>query len=293
MPDIVITPATGKLEFVDTTAQATRRHSFTLDSNDGVIFDAPFSASSVTAPLNIINVTVNNSNVNYPFVLAASAETGPKALLMDGAGGTYNPSTNTATIDISGNSATTTLASNSSQLNGQAASYYTNIPARLGYTPANKAGDTITGDFTVNGNFTLLGNANFFSASNIYITSSVVQIDDNIITLNAFSPYLRYAGIEMYDSGSGTLSQFLWDGQGDYFFLTGSGINGKILTGPDQQGNLTSAKIPKATGGNILGDSIISDNGSTVSVTGTISASSFTGAGTGLDRKSTRLNSSH
>ena len=130
--------------------------------------------------------------------------------------------------------------------------------------------------------FRSLGNANFFSASNIYITSSVVQIDDNIITLNAFAPYLRYAGIEMYDSSSGTLSSILWDSQGDYFFLTGSGINGKILTGPDQQGNLTSAKIPKATGGNILGDSIISDNGSTVSVTGTISASSFTGAGTGL-----------
>ena len=170
MPDIVITPATGKLEFVDTTAQATRRHSFTLDSNDGVIFDAPFSASSVTAPLNIINVTVNNSNVNYPFVLAASGETGPKALLMDGAGGTYNPSTNTATIDISGNSATTTLASNSSQLNGQAASYYTNIPARLGYTPANKAGDTITGDFTVNFTNTL-ASANYAIATSGLVTS--------------------------------------------------------------------------------------------------------------------------
>ena len=278
MPDIVITPATGKLEFVDITAQATRRHSFTLDPNDGVIFDAPFSASSVTAPLNIINVTVNNSNVNYPFVLAASGETGPKALLMDGAGGTYNPSTNTATIDISGNSATTTLASNSSQLNGQAASYYTNIPARLGYTPANKAGDTITGDFTVNGNFTLLGNANFFSASNIYITSSVVQIDDNIITLNAFSPYLRYAGIEMYDSGSGTLSSVLWDSQNDYFFLTGSGVNGKIITGPDSQADLSTNYIPKATGGYKLGNSLIQDNATTVTIGGTTVIDSSTPA---------------
>ena len=118
MPDIIITPSTGKLEFIDNSAQVTRRHSFTLDQNDGLLLDAPLSAAAVSAPLNIINVTVNNSNVNYPFVLAQSGETGAKNLLMDGAGGTYNPFTNTATIDISGNSATTTLASDSTNLGG-------------------------------------------------------------------------------------------------------------------------------------------------------------------------------
>lgn len=35
----------------------------------------------------------------------------------------------------------------SERLNGQPASYYTNIPARLGYTPVNKAGDTLDGQF--------------------------------------------------------------------------------------------------------------------------------------------------
>jgi len=287
MPDIIITPSIGKLEFIDNSAQVTRRHSFTLDHSDGLVLDAPLSAAAISAPLNVINVTVNNSNANYPFVLAQSGETGAKNLLMDGTGGTYNPFTNTATIDISGNSATTTLASdstnlggvvaasyvtltgtqtltnktitgtftgnltgtgswatnavsavsattatNSTQLNGQAASYYTNIPARLGYTPVNQAGDTIAGNLTVNGNFTVNGSVTAFSASNIYLSSSVITVEDNILTLNAFSPYLRYAGIEMYDSGSGTLSQLLWDGDGDYFFLTGSSVNGKIITGP-------------------------------------------------------------
>jgi len=37
----------------------------------------------------------------------------------------------------------------SERLNGQPASYYTNIPARLGYTPVNKAGDTMTGPLKV------------------------------------------------------------------------------------------------------------------------------------------------
>lgn len=36
-------------------------------------------------------------------------------------------------------------ANNANNLGGQAPSYYTNIPARLGYTPANIAGDTFTG----------------------------------------------------------------------------------------------------------------------------------------------------
>jgi len=36
-------------------------------------------------------------------------------------------------------------------LDGQQGSYYTNIPARLGFTPANKAGDTFTGPVTVPG----------------------------------------------------------------------------------------------------------------------------------------------
>lgn len=318
MPDIIITPSSGKLEFVDTSAQSTRRHSFTMDANDGLNLDAHLSAAAISAPLNVINVTVNNSNVNYPFVLAQSGETGAKNLLMDGVGGTYNPFTNTATIDISGNSATTTLASdstnlggvaaasyvtltgtqtltnktitgtftgnltgtgswatnavnantatNSTQLNGQAASYYTNIPARLGYTPVNQAGDTISGNLTVNGNFAVNGSVTAFSASNIYITSSTLTVTDNILLMNALSPYQRYAGIQMYDSGSNTLSQFLWDGEGDYFFLTGSSVNGKIITGPDGQTNLTSNFIPKATAGYKLGNSLIYDNGTNVGI---------------------------
>ncbi|MEB2353533.1 MAG: pyocin knob domain-containing protein [Burkholderiaceae bacterium] len=43
-----------------------------------------------------------------------------------------------------------TFAINVSSFNGQAASYYTNITARLGYTPVNKAGDTMTGPLVLN-----------------------------------------------------------------------------------------------------------------------------------------------
>lgn len=43
-----------------------------------------------------------------------------------------------------------TFAINVSSFGGQAASYYTNITARLGYTPVNKAGDTMTGPLVLN-----------------------------------------------------------------------------------------------------------------------------------------------
>ena len=125
---------------------------------------------------------------------------------------------------------------------------------------------TFNGNTVVNGNFSVFGSTTLFSASNVYISSSQLTIEDNILTLNAFSPYLRYAGIEMVDSGSGTLSSMLWDGQGDYFFLSGSGVNGKIITGPDNQADLTSNYVPKATAGYKLGNSLIYDDGTNVGI---------------------------
>ena len=281
MADLIITPSTGKIEFIHQggpdgqQGQTSRVESIIVDPTDGVVFSGRISASSVTAPLNIINVTAGSSNVNYPFIFASSGETGAKSLLMDSAGGTYNPSTNLATVNISGNSATTTLASNSTQLNGQAASYYTDITARLGYTPVNQAGGTVTGNLTVNGNFAVNGSFTAFSASNVYISSSQLYIEDNILTLNAFSPYLRYAGVEMYDSGSGTLSSLLWDGEADYFFLTGSSVNGKIITGPDSQANLSANFVPKATAGYKLGNSLIYDDGTNVGIGTTVPSTKF------------------
>jgi len=45
----------------------------------------------------------------------------------------------------------TVAAGDATTLNGQAGSYYTNITARLGYTPLNKAGDTMTGALVLSG----------------------------------------------------------------------------------------------------------------------------------------------
>jgi hypothetical protein len=67
----------------------------------------------------------------------------------------------------------------------------------------------ISGSLNVAGDFTVFG-----SSSVVYISSSTVIINDNIIQLNAYFPYERYAGFEVFDSGSNQRSaSLLWDGQ--------------------------------------------------------------------------------
>jgi len=189
--DVIITPSTGRVQFVKDTGQALLRYNIDLSPATGLIIDSPLTSS----------VGIKSPNL----------------------------------ADLSGNN---TFA----------------------------GATTFNGATTINGNLSVYGATNIFSASNIYITSSVLTVTDNILTLNALSPYQRYAGIEMYDTGSGTLSSILWDGTNDYFFLSGSSVNGKILTGPDNQADLTSNYVPKATAGYKLGNSLIYDNGTNVGI---------------------------
>lgn len=120
----------------------------------------------------------------------------------------------------------------------------------------------VSGSTTIAGNLTILG-----SATQVIISASTVEIDDNILRLNAYFPYQRYAGIEVMDSGSNNVSaSLLWDSTGDYWlFTSASGDTGKAITTTfGTQGSEISLAIntvPKATGLNAIGNSLITDNG--------------------------------
>lgn len=120
----------------------------------------------------------------------------------------------------------------------------------------------VSGSTTIAGNLTILG-----SATQVIISASTVEIDDNILRLNAYSPYQRYAGIEVMDSGSNNVSaSLLWDSTSDYWlFTSASGQTGKAITTTfGTQGSEISLAIntvPKATGFNAIGNSLITDNG--------------------------------
>jgi predicted acyltransferase (DUF342 family) len=124
---------------------------------------------------------------------------------------------------------------------------------------------SLGGDLFVSGNLQILG-----SATNVVLQSQTVEIDDNIIRLNAYSPFERYAGFEVIDSGSsGVSASLVWDSQNDYWmFVSASGESSKLIgTTPSEYGSENSLHtniIPKGTGLNNIGDSLIGDNGTTL-----------------------------
>jgi cytoskeletal protein CcmA (bactofilin family) len=145
-------------------------------------------------------------------------------------------------------------------------------------------GQTINGDVTVNGVLTVTGNtqlqANLYvsgnlevlgSATNVTIQSTTVEIDDNIIRLNAYSPFERYAGFEVIDSGSsGVSASMVWDSLNDYWmFVSSSGQASKMIgTTAATYGSeisLTDTYFPIATGPNTIGDSLLRYSGTTLS----------------------------
>lgn len=134
----------------------------------------------------------------------------------------------------------------------------------------------------VSGSTWLYGDLTLFGSSSIvYISSSQVIINDNIIQLNAYSPFERYAGIEVYDSGSNQRSaSLLWDGNKDnWITVDQNNSSSNIIVGPTASfgtdpGILTSNFIPKAYDDTGITNSKLSDDGTTLSYTGTTISSS-------------------
>lgn len=137
----------------------------------------------------------------------------------------------------------------------------------------------VSGSTFVYGDLTIFG-----SSSVVYISSSTVIINDNIIQLNAFFPFERYAGFEVFDSGSNQRSaSLLWDGQADnWITVDQNNSSSNIIVGPTASfgtnpGSLTANNIPKAYDATGITTSSLSDDGTTLRYTGNvISASSIT-----------------
>jgi hypothetical protein len=136
---------------------------------------------------------------------------------------------------------------------------------------------TITGSLFVSQDLVVAG-----SSSIQNISSSNLVIGSSYVTLNTFSPSSRFAGLLIIDSGSsGGSGSFLYDSLQDelLFIHRGNGTNttsSVLLLGPETYDNLgnetylTNNRLPKATGKEHLVDSTISDDGTTVNITGAL-----------------------
>jgi hypothetical protein len=152
---------------------------------------------------------------------------------------------------------------------------------------------TITGSLTITQNLNVLG-----SSSTIYVTASQLRVNDNVITVNASSPAVRFAGLSVIDSGSSpTVSgSFLFDSLNNQFIYVHTNqatvTSSVVMVGAQTYNSLgneilpTTNRILKSLGQEHLGDSNISDDGTTVKistnteVTGSLSVTSLNINGT-------------
>ena len=131
---------------------------------------------------------------------------------------------------------------------------------------------TVTGNTQLGGNLYVSGNLEVLgSSTEVHIQSQTIELDDNIIRLNAYSPFERYAGFEVMDSGSsGVSASMVWDSLSDYWmFVSASGQSSKFIGTTfgtyGSEVSLTNTFFPIATGTNTIGDSLLRYSGTTLS----------------------------
>ncbi len=202
--------------------------------------------------------------------------------------GTYTASvdsrfTTLASYTASNDTTNTTQNSRLTSLENRTGSYAT--------TGSNifQGTQVITGSLFVTANLVVQG-----SSSLQNITASAVDIGTNIVKLNTNTPAVRFAGIQVVDSGSqAATGSLLWDSLNNHWLYvhpsaSGEGYNSAIfIAGPKNTGaigeeaTLTSGSIPVAVGEDHIDNSIMTQNaGATkititggLDVTGTISGS--------------------
>ena len=160
----------------------------------------------------------------------------------------------------------------------------TNINNATGSYAKLTGDNVITGTQVISGSMYITNNLVVYGSSSIQnVSASNVYFGDNIITLNTVSPALRFAGIEVYDSGStGVSGSLLWDSLNNRWLYaqpsgSGAAYNSAILiNGPQNSGSLgseaslTAKFIPVAQGSDHIMNSQIQDDGTTVSIAGNL-----------------------
>jgi hypothetical protein len=146
-----------------------------------------------------------------------------------------------------------------------------------------QANQIVTGSLFITQNLVVAG-----SSSIQYISSSVVDIADNIITVNAFNPGVRFGGLAVADSGSSprVSGSILFDSIKDQWIFvheSSATTSSVLLMGPETYNDLgnetylSSNRLPKGSGVEHLRDSNITDTGTVVSVnSNTVVTGSFT-----------------
>jgi len=194
---------------------------------------------------------------------------------------------------LSSSVATTTLNQSGrlTSIEGKTGSYAT--------TGSNvfQGSQTITGSLFISQDLIVAG-----SSSIQHISSSVVNIADNIITVNAINPSVRFGGLAVIDSGSSpqVSGSILFDSVNNQWLFVHQNqttvTSSVLLMGPETYNNvgnetyITANRLVKSTGIEHLTNSNISDDGTTVTMlSNTIVNGTFSATGTTLVSGSSQI----
>jgi hypothetical protein len=257
--------------------------STSVDSRlDSVELVSASAASALNSVSGAVATTISNLGSTYATDAELSSVSGAFATRVAGIDSTV--SSLSTSVDsrldlVEGVSASAASALNS--LSSSASSTY----AKVGAANTFNGNQTISGSLYVTQDLVLGG-----SASIQHVTSSQLNISDNIITVNTINPTVRFGGLAVIDSGSsGVSGSFLYDSVQDEFVFVhkGDGTNvtsSHFLVGPETYNDLgnetylAANKVLKSNGNEHVVESNITDNGtlitlgSNTSVTGTLVA---------------------
>jgi|LakMenEpi03Aug12_release.lakeMendotaPanAssembly.Ray.scaffolds.fasta_scaffold00004_154 hypothetical protein len=206
---------------------------------------------------------------------------------------TFSSSISTSIGSLSSSVATTTLNTKNrvDSIEAKTGSYAT--------TGSNifQGSQTITGSLFISQDLIVAG-----SSSIQHVSSSILNIADNIITVNALNPSVRFGGLAVIDSGSSpqVSGSILFDSINNQWLFVhqnqASVTSSVLLMGPETYNNvgnesyITSNRLVKSTGIEHLTNSNISDDGTTITMlSNTIVNGTFSSTGTTLVSGSSQI----
>jgi hypothetical protein len=210
----------------------------------------------------------------------------------------------TSTGTIGGSNSATLATTGSNTFTGQ--QYVSNTKAPVNFTDTaslyTDGGLRVGKDAYVSGTL-YLNNLTVYGTQSVnYITSSQLDISDNIITVNTSTPAIRFGGIAVRDSGSlgtGLTGSLLWDSQDNqWLYSNPSGSeydSALLLVGPRNSGSLGSEvgitinALAKGDGFHHMTSSGIFESGVLTSIYSTMYVSSSGRVGIGTSNPSSRL----
>jgi hypothetical protein len=276
-----------------------------------LIYDAVITGSFSYNGVNISDVTGSEASINALNQFTSSYNTGSFTGSFRGNGSELNGvvsasfASNATSASQAQNAVSSSFASNANLLDSKdstefaitGSNIFTGIQYITDTTNPNGFGASasiytdgglrVTKDAYVSGTI-YVNNLSVFGTQSInYITSSQLNISTNIISVNTDTPFVRFGGLSVYDSGStGLTGSILWDSERDHWIYSnpsGSTYNsGMLISGPRNSGSLGTEQgtlnnvIIKGQGGDHVTSSQIIDDGTTVRIPGNLQVTGST-----------------